>query len=214
MADEEPEWRREKRNVPSSVMAQAAASPGGSVAEIDGSMVRDPNGYVPSEAIVGVYVVGPDGKATGDFLFNPEYGQIRDDFSKLESSDHWLGWLPDTPGRSVRTALEEILAGQVAGTIVDWVKILEEPVFLTGGVRSPADPSKITIRRAALAVIFALSVRPPGRSPGILTGAFSWAAGGLDQSTDRHDRTWLDLGWSREQAEELLSDRIYQVDEP
>jgi hypothetical protein len=25
---------------------------------------------------------------------------VQDDFTKLESSDHWLGWLPDTPDRS------------------------------------------------------------------------------------------------------------------
>lgn len=212
MVDKTPEWPREKRQVPSDLIAEAAANPGGSVAEIDGSMVRDANGYVPPEAIIGVYAVGPDGQATGDYLRNPGYGQVRDDFSKLESPDHWLGWLPDAPGRSVRTALEETLTEQVAGTVVDWIKILEEPVFLTGGVRSPSDPDKVIVRRAALAVIFALGVRAPERGIDILTGAFSWAAIGLDQPDHRRDRTWLDLGMSREGAEELLRDRVYQVD--
>lgn len=213
MVDKTSEWPREKRQVPSGLIAEAAANPGGSVAEIDGSMVRDPNGYVPSEAIIGVYEVGPDGKATGDYLRNPGYGQVRDDFSKLESPDHWLGWLPDTPGRSIRAALEQSLTEQVAGTVVEWVKIVEEPLFLTGGVRSPSDPGKMIIRRAALAVVFALGVRAPGRSLEILTGAFSWVVVGLDRPGNQHGRTWLDLGMSRERAEELLRDRVYQADE-
>jgi hypothetical protein len=132
MVDKTPEWPREKRQLPSGLIAEAAANPGGSVAEIDGLMVRDPNGYVPLEAIIGIYAIGPDGRATGDYLRNPRHGQVRDDFSKLESPDHWLGWLPDTPARSVRTALEETLAEQVEATVVEWVKIVEEPVFLTG----------------------------------------------------------------------------------
>jgi hypothetical protein len=213
MGDETPDWPREKRQLPPGLIATAAANPGGSVAEIDGSVVRDPDGYVPPEAIIGVFPVGPDGRATGDYVRNPRYGPVQDDFAKLESPDHWLGWLPDTPGRSVRTALEEILAEQVAGTVVEWVKILEEPVFLTGGVRSPSDPDQLIVRRAAIAVVFALGGRAPERRLEILTGAFSWAAVGLDRPDGRRDRTWLDLGMSRERAEELLRHRVYHVDE-
>jgi hypothetical protein len=138
---------------------------------------------------------------------------VRDDFTKLESPDHWLGWLPDQPGRSVRTALEEILAEQVAGAAVDLVKIVEEPVFLTVGVRSSSAPDRLIVRRAAIAVVFALGVRAPERRPEILTGAFSWAAVGLDLPGGRRDRTWLDLGMSREHAEELLRHRVHQVSE-
>jgi hypothetical protein len=208
-----PDWPREKRQLPSGLTAAAAANPGGSVAEIDGSEVRDPDGYVPPEAIIGFYLVGPDGRATGDYVRNPGHGPVRDDFTKLESPDQWLGWLPDTPGRSVRTALEEILAEQVAGTVVEWVKVVEEPVFLIVGVRSSSAPNQLMVRRAAIAVVFALGVRAPGRKLEILTGAFSWAAVGLDQSDGRRDRTWLDLGMSRARAEELLQHRVHQVDE-
>lgn len=213
MAEGSPDWPREKRQLPASLVAAAAANPGGSVAEIDGAVVQDPDGYVPLEAIIGVFLVGPDGKATGDYARNPQYGQVRDDFAQLESPDHWLGWLPDTPGRSVRAALEEILTGQVAGAVLEWVKVIADPVFLTTGVRSSSDPDKMIVRRAAFAVAFALGVRAPGRRAEILTGAFSWVAVGLDRPGGRHDRTWLDLGMSRGHAEELLRDRVHQVDE-
>jgi hypothetical protein len=94
---------------------------------------------------------------------------------------------------------------------VEWVKIVDDPVFLTVGVRSAAHPQRLAIRRAALAVVFALGVRPPQRKPVILTGAFSWAAVGLDQPGGRRDRTWFDLNMPREHAEELLKHRVYQV---
>ena len=81
---------------------EAGANPGGSVAEIDGNIVTDRKGYVPAEAIVGCFVIGPDGCATGEYVRNPGYGPVRDDFTPLEQPGHWVGWLPDTPARSVR----------------------------------------------------------------------------------------------------------------
>jgi hypothetical protein len=74
-------------------------------------------------------------------------------------------------------------------------------------VKSPADPQQLIARRAALAVVFALGVRPPQRKVAIITGAFSWAAIGLDEPGHRRDRTWMDLNISRERAEELLKHR-------
>ncbi len=68
------------------------------------------------------------------------------------------------------------------------------------------------VRRAALAVVFTLSVRSPQRKPEILTGALIWAAVGLDDPQLRRDRTWFDVNIARGQAEELLKHRIYEVD--
>lgn len=199
--------------MPSHLVAEAAANPGGSVAEIDGTIVTDPDGYVPAEAIIGCFLVGPDGRATGEYVRNPGYGPVRDDFTRLEQPDHWLGWLPDTPARSVRGQLQDLLASQVEGSVLDWVKIADEPAFLTAGVRSPADPQRLIVRGAGLAVVFALGVRAPQRKPAILTGAFTWATVGLDKPGQRRDRTWIDLNTSRDQAEELLKDRIYHLGE-
>jgi len=66
------------------------------------------------------------------------------------------------------------------------------------------------VRRAALAVVFALRVRTPKGNAEILTGAFSWAAVGLDDPRLRSDRTWFDVNMDRAQAEELLKRRIYE----
>lgn len=64
------DWKRSKRTPPADpgLEAEAAANPGGSVAAIDGDLVGgDPNGYVPPEAIHGCWIVGPDGKLTGEY---------------------------------------------------------------------------------------------------------------------------------------------------
>lgn len=193
--------------------AEAAAHPGGSVAEIDGSQISDPNGYVPAEAIRGVWTVGPDGRATGEFLRNPSHGLVRDDFSRLEAPDHWLGWLPGSPAAALRASIEEGVADQVPGSVVSWIKVVADPAFLTGGVRLPDDPERIVVRRAGLAVPFALAAVPPGDPIAVLTGVFTWVAVGLDGAENRRDRVWFDLGMTREQAEDLLSSRIYEPDQ-
>jgi hypothetical protein len=151
-------------------------------------------------------------RPTGEYAQNPGYGPVADDFTRLETPDHWLGWLPDTPARSVRGQLQAALAGQVPGSVLDWVKIIDDPVFLTTGIRSTADPQTLIVRRAALAVVFALRVRAPQRNPEVLTGALTWAATGLNDPPLRRDRTWFDVNISRGQAEELLKHRIYEVE--
>jgi hypothetical protein len=182
-------------------------------------MVPDPYGYVPAEAIVGEFVVGPDGVATGDYVHNPRYGPVQDEYERLESPDHWLGWLPDSsPGRAVRQALEHNLADQVPGSRIEWLKVIDDPAFLTGGVRSPEGSSTdsewvtVTVRRAALAVPFALAVLTPDARRYVLTGVFSWVAVHLDKPDQRRDRTWFEPGASRADAAEDLERRIYEVD--
>jgi hypothetical protein len=198
--------------MPAHLAGEAAANPGGWVYEIDGSMVADHDGYVPAEAIIGGFAVGPQGRPTGEYARNPGHGPVRDDFTPLETADHWLGWLPDTPARSVRAQMQAMLADQVPGSVLEWVKIIDEPAFLTTGVRSPADAETLIIRRAALAVAFALRVHSPRRKPEILTGALTWATAGLDDPNLRRDRTWLDVNITRDQAEELLKNRIHQIE--
>jgi hypothetical protein len=215
----EIEGRRQRRELPPELIAEAAAHPGGSVYAIDGSMVADPYGYVPPEAIMGEYLVGSDGVATGDYVHNPRYGPVQDDYERLESPDHWLGWLPgSSPGLTIRQAMERQLADHVPGSRIEWLKVIDDPAFLTGGVRSPEDSDtdtewvKMTVRRAALAVPFALGVLTPDAHRYVLTGVFSWVAVHLDNPDQRRDRTWFEQGVSRADAAEDLKRHIYEVD--
>jgi hypothetical protein len=205
---------RGRRQIPAEVLAQAAALAGGSVAQIDGSQISDPDGYVPPEAIVGAWPVGPDGRPTGEFVANPRHGPIRDDFTRLESPDHWLGWLPGTPAAAVRASIESVVAGQVPAATVPWIKVVDTPVFLTGGVRDPSDGDRIVVRRAGLAVPFALGAIAPGRPVDVLTGVFTWVATGLDAPEGHADQVWFDLGMTRQQAETRLEGRIFELDRP
>ena len=204
-----PGHNAERRPLPPQLRAEAAANPGGSVAEIDGRQVSDPNGYVPAEAIIGAWTVDADGQATGWYLRNPNHGTVRDDFSKLTSPDHWLGWLPADPASAVRTQLATALTDQVAGSELQWVKVTEEATFLTGDLPDADDPTKVTVVRAGLAVPFALAVRTTPTQQEILTGSFSWAATGLHQPGHRRDRTWFDVGASSQDAAKMLESRLY-----
>ena len=54
-------------------IAEARLNPGGWVYAIDGEY--DPNGAVPPEAIKGAWKVDENGKITGEFIPNPNYGK-------------------------------------------------------------------------------------------------------------------------------------------
>lgn len=170
--------------------------------------MSDPNGYVPAEAIIGTWTVDDHGNATGWFLRNPNHGTVRDDFSKLTTPDHWLGWLPTDPASAVRAQLTTSLTEQVAGSELEWVKVIEAPTFLTAGLPDDGDPTKVTVVRAGLVAPFALGVSTPARRE-ILTGALSWVATGLHQPGQRRDRTWLDVGIRSQDAARMLESRLY-----
>lgn len=195
-------------------MAAAAEHPGGSVAEIDPAYIDDPNGYVPPEAIRGAWLVDDSGKLTGEYQQNSRHGMPQDDFSKLTDPDHWLGWLGDDPVAAVRQGIEESLRAQVPDAVVEWVKILEAPRFLTAGRRDAEDGQSMLVTRTALAARFALSVRTTQHGRSVLLGVFSWAAVNLGPSGVRKDRHWFDLGVGLDWAGERLHERIYALDGP
>ncbi|MEW1773737.1 hypothetical protein [Streptomyces sp. NPDC086777] len=194
------------------LLAAAAENPGGSVAEIDPAYIDDPNGYVPPEAIRGVWLVDDSGKLTGEYHENPRHGVPQDDFGKLTDPDHWLGWLGDDPATAVRRGIEESLRAQVADAVVEWVKILETPRFLTGARRRSEDERVMLVTRAALAASFALSVRTARHGRSVLLGVFSWAAVHLSTPEARRDRHWFDLNVGLDWAGERLQERIYGID--
>lgn len=212
MSDKATSWR----TVPDDpdLLAAAAANPGGSVAEIDADLVGgDPDGYVPPEAIHGCWVVGPDGRLTGEYIENPNHGVPKDDFSKLTEVDHFWGWLPAEPAVVVRDSVASLLADQVPGAALEWMKVTGTPEVLTGARRVAENEERLILVRAGVAVPFALSVLgPAGRD--ILWGVFTWAASGLDQPAAlRRDRVWLDLALAIGVAKERLAERIYEVEQ-
>lgn len=198
-----PEWPRERRPLPPQLLGQAAANPGGSVAEIDGSVVSDPDGYVPLEAIVGLYLVGDDGMPTGDYLRNPEAGPVRDDFSPLLEAEGFWDWLGDDPGAGLKASALDVLQQQVPGSRIAWMKVLEPPESLLAGVQ---DGDSMTVTRAGVAMSFALAAVTPSDEQHVLTGAMTLVARDLDG--DRIDRTWLDIGGDLSTAKDLLRERI------
>jgi len=212
---EPPEGPPERRNFPPELLAKAAANPGGSVYEIDGSQVPDPNGYVPPEAIIGEFTVDENGQPTGIFRRNPKYGPIRDDFTRLTDPPPWLGWLPGEPSAVIRTALLKNLTDQIPRSTLEWVKITEEPAFRTGFVSDPNDTEapndmlKGTVTRAGLALAFVLSVVTPTQERYFLRGGFSWAATCLDRPWERKDRTWFEVDVPFSQVASVLEQRVY-----
>jgi len=61
-----------RNRFPKDLLHEAAANPGGSVAEIDPRYERD--GFIPGSAVVGAWAVGANGKPTGDYVANPNFG--------------------------------------------------------------------------------------------------------------------------------------------
>lgn len=211
------DWPRSQRTPPANagLEAEAAAYPGGRVAAIDGELVGgDANGYVPPEAIHGFWIVGPDGKLTGEYAENPRHGTPTDDFTKLTEIDHFWHWLPDEPAAAVRASVAELLDEQVSGAVLEWMKVTGAPELLTGGRRSPEDEQRVIVVRTGVAVPFALCVRTPDGRRDILWGVFTWVASGLDKPAQkRRDRVWLDLEARIEWAKERLPQRVYEVEQ-
>lgn len=159
--------------------------------------------HLPAHAVAAApveYAAGGAGAPPGD------------DFSRLELPGHQLGWLSDEPATAVRAAIATILVQQVPGSVLNWIQVTDEPAALTIRVRSARDPGHLTIRRVAVAIPFTLGAQPPVGDPAVLTGFLTWAVAGLDRPGRRRDRQWFDLRISRGRAEELLQERINQVD--
>ncbi|MGX1364931.1 hypothetical protein RKD19_000290 [Streptomyces canus] len=206
--------RGRRKGIPNepALLAAAAENPGGSVAEIDPTYIDDPNGYVPPEAIRGAWLVDDSGRLTGEYQENPRHGAPQDDFGKLTDPDHWLGWLGDDPAAAVRQGIEDSLRSQAADAVIEWVKILDTPRFLTGGRPHSEDEQLMLVTRAALAAPFALSVRTAQHGRSVLLGVFSWAAVNLAHPESRKDRHWFDLGVGLDWAGGRLKERIYEID--
>jgi hypothetical protein len=185
------------------------------VAEIDSTLISDPNGYIPGEAIRGVWRVDASGQLTGEFEPNPTYGRApQDDFTKLTSSDHFLDWLGDDPAATIRASVAEIVDEQVPGATLRWMKVTDVPRYLTGGRRVPDDPRRLILTRAALAASFAIGVDSPPDRYDIPWGVYSIVVVGLDRPGQARSREWFDLWTALDPAEQQLRTRITELDAP
>jgi len=211
MEDLSPELERLRQSPPPALVAEALAAPGGSVAQIDPAFVEDPNGYVPNEAIQGFWRVDPQGRLTGEFESNPNYGPPQDDFTKLDGSKHYLGWLGDRPAAAIRDSIAHVLDGQAPGAVLEWIKVDADPRYLTSGRPQPGHEEYLIVTRSGLALPFVLSVTAPGRKRAILQGVFTWAAINLDRPRARKDQVWFDLHADLDWAETQLRTRIFTV---
>ncbi|MER7992293.1 hypothetical protein AB0B62_00875 [Micromonospora chalcea] len=175
-------------------------------------LIGDPDGYIPAEAIRGAWKVDDAGQLTGEFQPNARYGPPQDDFTKLFSTDHFLQWLGHDPAATIQESVTEIVDEQVPGAAVRWMKITDEPRFLTAGRRDADDPDSLIVTRAALAVAFAIGVGAPARPHEILWGVYSVAVVGLDRGEQARSRVWFDLWTGLDAAEQQLVTRIGDVD--
>ncbi|WP_435233911.1 hypothetical protein [Micromonospora aurantiaca (nom. illeg.)] len=200
------------RTPPAALVAEAARRPGGWVAELDRALIGDPGGYIPAEAIRGAWKVDDAGQLTGEFQPNARYGPPQDDFTKLFSTDHFLQWLGHDPAATIRESVAEVVDEQVPGAAVWWMKITDEPRFLTAGRRDADDPDSLIVTRAALAAAFAIGVDAPARPHEILWGVYSVAVVGLDRGEQARSRAWFDLWTGLDAAEQQLVTRIGDVD--
>ncbi|WP_146166665.1 hypothetical protein [Streptosporangium nondiastaticum] len=94
---------------------------------------------------------------------NPNYGPPKDDVAKLTDSKSWLDSLGEQPAVAVRDSIAGILHEQVPGAVLEWIKILDVPRYLTGGRPQYEDASHMIVTRAGITLSFALSVTSPGR---------------------------------------------------
>lgn len=142
-------------------------------------------------------------------------GMQTDDLSKLDSTAHMLTWFTDDPATALRRQFETWLTTQSPGSVLQWLVVVQEPDWLTGGRRQHDDPSKVIVVRSGFAFPFRLRVRAGSGAEHTLTGVFSWVRWGLDTDTPTQ-RVWFDLDGTLETFgnEGALRDRLYADRKP
>jgi len=209
-----PDWIRENEPLPSGSFAYM----------VDQARVPAGASSAPIAAIVGCFLIGADGRATGAFLRNVEYVPDGDDITLLQSPDLHVEWLGGPPGLAVRQTLEELLSGQLPGARVRHVHVVDHPRtrLRTTPVDIPAkgwplglsrrDKSLQTVMLTDAAVAMAITVwasDPFGR-PQLLHGVLTIVHTGLD-GDNRGASAWLEREPTLDDAEKLLQQRIAQV---
>ncbi|MGV9411584.1 hypothetical protein ACWDOP_16860 [Nocardia sp. NPDC003693] len=190
------------------LVAAALENPSGVVAAIDREYVDDPDGYVPAEAVKGCWLVDENGALTGEFEENPNHGAPADDFARLASDDTFIGRLGFDPEEMIREQITAMLVEQVPGTIVEWIKVTDDPRQLTAGIHGAEN--RFTVTRVGIAIPVAFAAVSPSARREILWGVLTYAQTGMNDPATNRRRMWLDLRETLDWAEEQLQPRLFE----
>jgi len=205
---------RGPRSATAGLIAEAAAHPGGLVEEIDASCLPAGGGaFIPVEAIRGWHVVDPQGRLSGDFIPNKSHGTIRDDFTLVDPDDPALAWFPRPWFAAVRAEVEDNFRRQVSGCRLEWMKVIDRAVSTTSVLELDRDEEfvRVLLRQAGVSLPCAVGLLEPGRQREVVVGVCTFVGVRLDRPEASHMKVWFDVGWTRAQAESVLSERIRGV---
>lgn len=231
---ERPPWPSERHAVPDRLRAGEPYAPGTFAYMVDPALVPADSDGTPPSAIAGCYPIGPDGRATGEFLRNPDYVPAQDDVSRLQAPELHLEWLGGPPSVRLRAILEDLLGDLelvrvhvVDGprTVMRGETMAQQPDLshladpeqprgprwnpLRRGGREQAEPTlrAVVLTDAGLAAAVTLWVHHPDGRGHLMHGIFTLVRTHL--STDHHGgAVWLEPDSTLDQAEAQLEARI------
>jgi hypothetical protein len=219
------DWPVERHAVPEWIKVREPHTPGAFAYQVDQARVPAGSSDVPAEAVVGCFRIGPDGRATGEFLRNLGYLPESDDFAYLESPDLHLEWLSERPGVVVRQTIEDLFTKQAPGSVVRCVHVVDRPRTRMAGTRYdlperqwppglPRDDDEtlqaVMLTDAAIAVTVTIWVTGPDVRTGVLHGVLTLVQTGLD-GEDRAGSVWLEREPTLNEVERTLDERIAAV---
>jgi hypothetical protein len=137
-----------------------------------------------------------------------------EDWSPFDESLHMLFWLGKDPKGVLRDRIASVLRKQVDDAQLDWVRVLAEPRFITGGKKSAVE-GKMTIVRMGVAFSFAIGVQSSHHEPIELRGVASICGRGLDGKSEFRSAFHFDLHADLDEraSVEVLGKRMYALDE-
>lgn len=123
----------------------------------------------------------------------PVHTSLECDFKPLEPTLHMLQWLAEDPLREIVEAVSSILDEQVSGSILRRFRVVTEPEWLTGALRSEDDPNIAILVRCGVAFPFVLQVEHLDNRLFELQGVYSRVGVDLNLPDQARQRVWLDI---------------------
>ena len=130
-----------------------------------------------------------------------------DDFAKLSSDATFIGQLGFDPEAMIREQITAMLVEEVPGTVVEWIKVTDEPRQLTAGIQGDTN---FTVTRVGIAVPVEFSALAPSERREVLWGVLTYTQTGMNRPETARRRMWLDLRETLDWAEEQLQPRLFE----